>query len=213
MSKPLSLARLLPLWLTILLGVASTQASETSDWTKELGAIAIQDGGRTMPLDAYARRLAVQLTERERWSASNGPKDFRGRDHMELLCDLLFKGQDAMMQAEILTLENRPFKTRMGLDPQQRFFTPAQIAMNKGINELLMSMEKARMADPQAKANADQRRASDLFSAANRAAGLAAGEQVVAAEAVADANDVAHLAELGDSFEQDHFHGVVSFEG
>ncbi len=37
-------------------------------WDKELvdlfGAIPIQDGGRVMPLDTYARNLSVQLTGR-----------------------------------------------------------------------------------------------------------------------------------------------------
>ena len=166
------------MWLLLLLASPLTQASDTAAWTKELGAVAIQDGGRIMPLDAYARRLAVQLTGREHWSKSNGPKDFAGRDHMELLCDLLFKGQQSMMQAEILTIEHRPFKTLVGLDPQRRFFTAAEVAMNKKLNELLMEQEKARMADPKAKASDNQRRAGDIFSAANRAAGLASGEQL-----------------------------------
>ncbi|MCX5690757.1 MAG: hypothetical protein NTV94_13410, partial [Planctomycetota bacterium] len=178
MCRPQSLLAQIAMWLLLLFASPLTQASDTAAWTKELGAIAIQDGGRIMPLDAYARRLAVQLTGREHWSASNGPKDFAGKDHMELLCDLLFKGQQTMMQAEILTIEHRPFKTLVGLDPQRRFFTAAEVAMNKKLNELLMEQEKARMADPKAKASADQRRAGDIFGAANRAAGLASGEQL-----------------------------------
>jgi hypothetical protein len=36
--------------------------------------------------------------------------------------------------------------------------------------------------------------------------GLAARQQKVASKAVLDAHDVAHLAELADTLEQDHFH-------
>ena len=35
---------------------------------------------------------------------------------------------------------------------------------------------------------------------------LALGQEKIARKAVLDAHDVAHLAELGDAFEQDHFH-------
>src|SRR5262249_54061790 len=38
---------------------------------------------------------------------------------------------------------------------------------------------------------------------------LAAGQEVVAREAVLDAYDLTHLAELGHPFEQDHFHGSL----
>src|SRR5262249_4401640 len=38
---------------------------------------------------------------------------------------------------------------------------------------------------------------------------LAAGQEVVPREAVLDAHDFAHLAELGHTFEQDHFHGSL----
>ena len=40
---------------------------------------------------------------------------------------------------------------------------------------------------------------------------LALGQQEVAGIAVADADDVAHLAEAGDAFEQDHLHGISPF--
>ncbi len=163
--------------LLLLLPSRLTLASDTSAALADLGAVAIQEGGRTMPMDAYARRLAVQLTGREHWSAGRGPQAFDGRNHMELLCDLLFKGQD-MMQKQLIGIENRPFKKLVGLDEQRKFFTPAEIAMNKGINELLMAQDNARRADPQAKPSADQRRASDIFQAANQAAALVAGEQL-----------------------------------
>ena len=44
-----------------------------------------------------------------------------------------------------------------------------------------------------------------------RAQSLAFGEQEIAGKAVFDAHGLAHLAELGDAFEQDHFHCLHSF--
>ncbi len=44
-----------------------------------------------------------------------------------------------------------------------------------------------------------------------RAQGLALGEQEIAGKAVFDAHGLAHLAELGDAFEQNDFHGLYSF--
>jgi hypothetical protein len=40
-----------------------------------------------------------------------------------------------------------------------------------------------------------------------RAERLALRQQKVAGKAVLDAHDLAHLSELGDAFEQNHFHG------
>ena len=47
----------------------------------------------------------------------------------------------------------------------------------------------------------------ERFSLVARSA-LPVGQQKVARKAVLDAHDVAHLAELGDALEQDHFHCV-----
>jgi len=43
-----------------------------------------------------------------------------------------------------------------------------------------------------------------------RAQRFALGQEIVAREAVLDAYDVAHLAELGDALKQDYFHGCLS---
>jgi hypothetical protein len=42
---------------------------------------------------------------------------------------------------------------------------------------------------------------------------LALREQEIARETVLDAHDLAHLAELGDTFEQNHFHGFSPLSG
>ena len=144
---------------------------------KELGATAVQDGGRVMPLDTYARRLAVELTGREHWGAGRGPEVYSGRDHVALLCDLMFTG-NSMMDKQLLGVENKPFKKLVGLDPERKFFSAREVAMSKGLNDMLNGFQKRRAVDQQARASEDERRAMDLFEAANKIAGLAAGEQL-----------------------------------
>lgn len=162
----------------VLVGLSlnsSARADDPSSWQTTLSGIAIQDGGRTMPLEAYARRLAADVTGREHWSASRGPSAYAGRAPVALLCDLAFKG-DQMTTADLIGLENKPFKVRVGLDPEKKFFSAREIAACKGINDLLDAYDEARRANPDASASRDQRLAMDLFASANRIAGLATGE-------------------------------------
>ncbi len=154
-----------------LLAAADTQAPEG---LKRLGELPIQDGGRTMPLEGYARRLAVEITGRTHWSSS-GPDGFSNRDSMQLLLDIMFKGQE-MLTRRLITIEDKPFKILTGLDPERRFFSPSELANAKGLNELLQKFEEARSIDPEASATKDQRKALDIRGSANRIAELASGE-------------------------------------
>lgn len=126
-----------------------------------------------MPLEGYARRLAVDITGRQRWS-SNGPAGFTKRDSMQLLLDCMFKGQE-MLSTNVITIEDKPFKKSIGLDPERRFFSPQELAMCKGLNELLGQFEQDRSMDPQKQPTREQRKALDVRGAANRIADLAGG--------------------------------------
>jgi cytochrome c-type biogenesis protein CcsB len=144
---------------------------------REFGAIAVQEGGRVMPIDSYARRLAADVTGREHWGKGRGPDDYSNREAVDLLAQLLWGGQAAMTKP-LLGIENKPFKTLVGLDPERKFFSAAEIASCKGINDLLGAFQKKRDADPQAQASKDERRALDLFNNANRIAALCTGESL-----------------------------------
>ena len=158
-----------------LLLLLPTAAPAQESWMERLGAIAIQEGGRVMPLDTYARHLAVQLTGRSRWSAERGPQAFAGRHHLQLLCDLLFRA-DELSRTPLVAVENRPFKVRMGLDPQQKFFTPAELSNNQMISALITEYGQARAINDSAQPTPDQRRALDISRAVNRVAAFASGE-------------------------------------
>lgn len=142
---------------------------------EELGAIAIQDGGRVMPLEGYARRLAVDVTGRQRWSRSRGPEGYAGREPLELLCDAMFQ-QQKMLHTPLIAVVNKPFKKEVGLDASREFFSAVEIGSSEGINRVLQEYQAARSRDPQASANKNQRIALDLFDGANRLAALCAGE-------------------------------------
>ncbi len=130
-----------------------------------------------MPLEAYARRLAVELTGRTRWSATRGPSAYAGRTPMQLFCDLAFRGEELLHQ-QLIAVENRPFKRAVGLETERRFFTPVELASSKGINELLVAFADARQRDSQVQPSADQRRALDIRNAVERVASFANGEPI-----------------------------------
>ena len=60
------------------------------------------------------------------------------------------------VHSPIIAIENRPFKQRIGLDPQTKFFSPADLSANQGLNALLMEFSQARQADPQARPTRDR---------------------------------------------------------
>ena len=138
---------------TFLVGVPTVSAGDerASDkaWIDEFGSIALQDpdGGRTMPIDTYARQLAVELTGRSHWSASRGPGVFADRHPVQLLLDLLFKPNELINQP-LIGIENQPFKTSLGLDPQKRFFTPIELASNDRLTERIKEIQQNRQNDP-----------------------------------------------------------------
>lgn len=167
------------LFLLALLLIASPRAlaSDTPRALDELGAIPVQDGGRVMPLDSYARRVAVQLTGRQHWSKSGGPEAFADRRPIQLLCDLLFGGK-GMLEKQLIGIENKPFKRAVGLDPERKFFTAAELVANRGISDQIMQFQRLREKDMNLQPKGDQRRALDLFEAAQTVASLGGGERL-----------------------------------
>ncbi|CAG0961240.1 Cytochrome c biogenesis protein CcsA [Phycisphaerales bacterium] len=130
-----------------------------------------------MPLEAYSRRLAVEITGRQKWSAGRGPEIYSGRQPLQLLCDFMFKGQD-MVHKPVIGLVNKPFKKLVSLDPEREFFSASEILSCKPLNALLQDYSKAREIDSQAQATRDQRQALDAYNSANRILALAGGEQL-----------------------------------
>ncbi|MCA9293454.1 MAG: cytochrome c biogenesis protein CcsA [Phycisphaerales bacterium] len=117
-----------------------------------------------MPLDSYARKLAVQLTGRTKWSAERGPEGYAGLEPIDLFCVLLFEPQ-TLTTKQLIAEENRPFKKRVGLDETRKFFTPAEIMACRGLMSTLQSFEDRRQTDSGAPPSPDETRALDLMGA------------------------------------------------
>lgn len=134
---------------------------------EQLGSIPIQDGGRVMPLDTFARNLAAQLTGRTSWAPGKGPDAFSGKHHIVLFCDLLFQPMQVVHKT-LLTIESRPFKSKVGLDPARRFFAPNEITGNQAIEKILLEYQQAKAKNANHSPTRDQRVALDLQGAIKR---------------------------------------------
>ena len=138
--------------------------SSQNKWVDEFGAIAIQDGGRTMPIETYADRLAAELTGRSHWSASRGPAAFAGRDSVQLLCDLLFKPEQIVNQP-LIAVENRPLKTSVGLDSHREFFSAMELFQNEKMTDKINEINKKFQEDPDFKPKHDDQLILDIQNA------------------------------------------------
>ena len=157
--------------LAAALSIAGAADARSSDWITEFKAIAVQQGGRVMPLDTYARRLAVELTGRSHWRPGRGPEAFSGRHHVELLCDLLFMA-DAIEGERLIAVCNRHFKRQVGLEVGRDFFSAIELLESSAIHELVMAFEAARQNDPDYRANPEQRAALELTDLAQLVRGF-----------------------------------------
>lgn len=166
------------LWVSLLVVVLAGPAwAQSQDWKQEMGAIPVQHGGRVMPLDTYARHLAVQLTGRSKWAADRGPAGYAGREPIELLCELWFRPQQFMNNA-FIDIENRPFKKAVGLAEEPRFFTPMQVATAPGINDVLSGFMRRQQTESKAQPRGHEKIAMELSGAIDRVSTFAGGAQL-----------------------------------
>ncbi len=86
-------------------------------------------------MDTYARRVAVAITGRTQWGEGRGPAGYSGRDHIDLIADLLFK-PDEMFREELIPLGRKKLKAEFGLDPDAKFFAPGELMLNEGLHRL-----------------------------------------------------------------------------
>lgn len=154
--------RLLLLACLVLIPSAHVRAAQEDAWIDTIGHVAIQHQGRTMPLDTFAKLLAVELTGRSYWGKSRGPEAFAGKHRVELLCDLLFRTQE-IANSELVAIDDRRFKERVGLDPNRRFFSPVELAGATAIREIVNDYHHRRHIDPRARPSRHERLAQDVI--------------------------------------------------
>jgi cytochrome c-type biogenesis protein CcsB len=143
-------------------------------WQETFGSIPILDGGRVMPLDTYARRLAVELTGRTKWREGKGPGAFVGREAIELLADLMARG-DEMMRRELIYLDHHDTKVEVGLNPDRRFFQGVEVMRLGRFQEIAGGLQARQAADEKAKPTPIERHASETLNATMTVATFARG--------------------------------------
>lgn len=144
---------------------AEAAPAATEDWQRAFGMMPIQDGGRVMPLDTFARRLAVDLTGRAAWREGKGPEGFSGRPAIELLADLIARPQE-VFRSPLIAVNHEGLKQQIGLEAGRKFFTPQEIMRAEKLHELVAGMQERRAADSGYKPSLAERKAGEAQTAA-----------------------------------------------
>jgi cytochrome c-type biogenesis protein CcsB len=104
---------------------------KNEDWKKEAGILAVQSGGRTKPLDTFAREAVELLTGRE---------TFKKKDSIEILFSLAFEPQ-VWQQTEFLQLGNRELKKDLGLDEKKSHFSPQELMHSQRLMPIFQELD------------------------------------------------------------------------
>ncbi|MBK7404502.1 MAG: hypothetical protein IPJ41_07660 [Phycisphaerales bacterium] len=163
----------------VLLVSSAARAQEKSPetWQEAFGAIAIQDGGRAMPIDTYARRVAVELTGRASWSDSRGPEGFRGRPAVELLADLIARPDEIFRESPLIAVEDKPLKRALGFGEGMEFFKPIELMRNATLHEIVDGFGQRKAENSDTKQTQVERHAAAAQSAAMAVAMFVQGKQ------------------------------------
>jgi len=111
-------------------------------------------------MDTYARRVVVDLTGRTRWADGRGPAGFSGRDHMDLFAALLFTPREVFTQ-ELIPIERRSLKERIGMDPNRRFFAPSELMLNDELHRISGEFRAKKQRDSAYRPLPDEQEAMD----------------------------------------------------
>jgi cytochrome c-type biogenesis protein CcsB len=127
-----------------------------------------------MPLDTFARQLAVQLSGRSSWPQGKGPEAYSGKQPVELVADLLFAGSTTWRKP-LVGIELDAFRKTLNLETGEkarRFYSPMELMLNPQMQKLLSDYEKASDANSDYKPTKDQKTALDMRAGMERAAAL-----------------------------------------
>lgn len=142
-----------------------TPAASDTTWQEAFGTIPIQDGGRIMPLDTYARRLAVSLTGRAEWREGKGPEGFTNRPAVELFADLISRPQE-VFRSPLIAITHEELKAELGFDADRKFFSPQEIMRAEKLHQIVAQAQQRQAADANAKPTLMERKAGAAQTAA-----------------------------------------------
>ncbi len=95
--------------------------------TSKVESLAIQDGGRIKPFDTFARESVQLLT---------GSTYFRDKNPVEVVLSWLLI-PDEWTQQKFIEVNHRDLKRDLGLDENQKYFTPFELAHSEKLMALL----------------------------------------------------------------------------
>jgi len=144
---------------------AGAATESGADWRRAFGMMPIQDGGRVMPLDTFARRLAVDLTGRAAWREGKGPEGFSGRSAIELLADLIARPQE-VFRSPLIAVSHEGLKQQVGLDAGRKFFSPQEIMRAEELHRVVAAMQEKRASNSEYKPSLAERKAGEAQTAA-----------------------------------------------
>lgn len=125
--------------------------------------LAIQSGGRLKPLDTFARE-AVRLV--------TGKAQFQGQDPLLTVMGW-WATPEATAKAEVIEIRNLELKGKLGLKPEQRWFSAHELSENKALQEMA---EEIRKTGPDEKLSPQLDLAKDVLVKAAALQRLATGE-------------------------------------
>ena len=94
--------------------------SQQPDWKSSLGSIPVpRTAGASCRWTPMCVQLAVQLTGRTSWPAGKGPEAYSGKQPVELITDLLFKGT-VIWGKPLIAIHSDSFRRALGLQTGER---------------------------------------------------------------------------------------------
>jgi len=103
--------------------------------------LAVQLDGRKKPLDTVARETVVQIHGKTSYRATDGQK----LDYLDIYLSLWFNDRD-WNQEEFILFNYRPLKEQLGLNPDQKYFSFAQL-MQSDLGQVIMATREKQAKD------------------------------------------------------------------
>ena len=99
--------------------------------------LAVQLDGRKKPLDTVAKETVAQIHGKTRYTASNGEK----LDYLDTYLSLWFNNRD-WNQEDFILFSYRPLKEQLGLDPDRKYFSFAELIQSDLGRIIMTTREK-----------------------------------------------------------------------
>lgn len=135
-----------PAFLKAPLCLASAESLQTG--LELIAKLPIQNGGRTKPLDSFARDSILFLTESRKLPENLRPEKFRGSDYesITVLLDWLDDGE-TWSHREFIAFNHIEAKKQLGLPEKRKYFSPIEIARAPQLHDVMRGISEKQKAN------------------------------------------------------------------